>query len=606
MISANTLPGVARLAIRTGNHFKLQTSGVCQGYYQANLTILPSKYAVDFEKFCQANTGAFPLLFQSKPGQCDAPALSKSDSNIRTDIPAYCVWENGKKVDVVGDLMKYAFSDFCTSYLGCSFTFDQRLLDAGVPLRNVEQNTNVSMYVTNIPCYPVGPFACNLVVSLRPIPKNLVETAFRITSPLEKAHGAPIHIGNPALIGINDISKPDFGAVLPFKENDVPVFWACGVTGLEAVKALKPDMAFTHNPGSMYLCDTPLDDGTDTNPDDSRVIDLTSNPYSASVASDLTVKTISKLEKLIATDPGDRGIGNLIVENDLLKSALSLSHASSVAIVTGFPCMVDTPSLYENDGLSGAVTLAVMLQSLGKEVSFIADDGTFDSVMNSFVNSLLEKGILTKPIPVVTCPSDIDKSKASEFLTGSEGPRFDHLVAIERSGIAADGGFYTMKGRDISKHLVNIDLLFEAAKSIPGVSTTGVGDGGNELGMGKVFEKVHKHIPLGEKIACVTSTDYLVATGVSNWGGYGLSAAVALLNLCPIHDRYVRRSSGFPRQKHDIVMHLPTVENEKRTLEVLLDMGIYDGILGKRSLSVDGLPFEGVHSKMVQDIIAIF
>ena len=154
-----------------------------------------------------------------------------------TDLPLYCVWRNGKLVETAESLMKYPWENNVSFYLGCSFGFEKALQDAGVPVRNIEQQRNVSMFRTNVPCYPVNPFHNSLVVSMRPIPHTLLKKTVETTEGLTGAHGAPIHIGDPGIIGIKNVLEPDFGDSLDFHDGDVPVFWACGVTALEAVIA---------------------------------------------------------------------------------------------------------------------------------------------------------------------------------------------------------------------------------------------------------------------------------------------------------------------------------------------------------------------------------
>ncbi|XP_078000789.1 D-glutamate cyclase, mitochondrial-like [Glandiceps talaboti] len=590
------------------------TAGLCEGYTQANMAIIHKSVADDFEKFCHANTGPLPLIFKSQPGQYTAPKISQYDSDIRTDVPMYCVMEDGVKTKEVENLMGYEkeMEDMSSFYLGCSFTFDKALLEAKVPLRNLEQNcTNVSMYQTNVHCYPVGVFDCTQVMSMKPIPVEMIETAYQVTHPMEDVHGAPAHIGDPAMIGVEDVQKVNMGASIKFHDGDVPVFWACGVTGRTALSTAKLHLAFTHRPGSMYISDTPaMTHDASSDQDKPKVIGLRDSPFFASVTAESVLNKVHALEKSIQDDPGCRGISSLHVKGELIKSALSLSHASSVAITTGFPCLVDKIPPYENDGLSGAIAMATMLQTQGKEVTMVVDT-MWEQLMRDIVADLVSKGVVAKSIDVTSFPPPGQKATletAREFLQGKDElhPKYQHLVAIERVGRASDKTWRTMRAVDISSKVSQVDLLFDAAKDMTYVSTTGIGDGGNELGMGKVKDKVIQHITKGNEIACEVAADYLITAGVSDWGGYALSMALYLVALCPIHDRYLRKAVGFPLQSKDkLLPALPTVEKQEAMLAALIDHGIHDGVLQELSMSVDGLPFHPVHADKIKELTQI-
>ncbi|XP_033628201.1 D-glutamate cyclase, mitochondrial-like [Asterias rubens] len=612
----NALPEVARKAFRSGHYFRESTSGMCQGYGQTNLVILEKNVAEDFAKFCAANKGPLPVLYQSEIGQVTAPGITQTDSDVRTDLPAYNIIEDGKVTHTVKSLLgfKEILKDFVSFYQGCSFSFDKALLSAGVPLRNLEQNCCVSAYRTGVMCHPVAPFKGHIAVSMRPIPKELVETAFRVTLPLTRNHGAPIHIGDPALIGISDITKPEFCDPLNFQEGDVPVFWACGITGTEAILSLKCPIAFSHYPGSMYISDAPtdLDDKTidQDNPEENpKVIPLSEKPYWASVTSEAVVRKIQQLEVAMAEDLGNRNIGNLVVPGDLLKSALALSHASSVAVTTGFPCFINNRNPYEDDGPPGAIAIAMMLQALGKKVDLLADK-TLYGPLTTLMETLVEKQVLHSPIPVVLYPPEGQEDNmetAKTFMLKGSSPRYDHLLAIERVGRAEDGRYYTMKAIDISKLVGGVDWLFMAAAEMPLVHTTGIGDGGNELGMGKVKDIIHRDIPNGPTIACAIASGYLLTAGVSNWGGYALATALYLVSRCPIHDRYRRRAVGYPPTEKELERSrkaLPDVEREGQMLDILISQEFFD-MTGTDVRNVDGLSFQDVHTKKIQEILRV-
>ena len=175
--------------------------------------------------------------------------------DIATDIPKYRIYRNGELTEEITDISAYWQDDFVSFLIGCSFSFEGELLDAEVPIRHIEQGRNVPMFLTNIPCEPAGIFHGNMVVSMRPIPYKQVVRAVTATAAMPKVHGAPVHIGDPALIGIKDITNPDFGDCVEIQDGDVPVFWPCGVTPQAAIMAAKPELAITHAPGHMFITD---------------------------------------------------------------------------------------------------------------------------------------------------------------------------------------------------------------------------------------------------------------------------------------------------------------------------------------------------------------
>lgn len=248
----------ARNEIRMGNWTR-PTPGFAYGYTQANLVVLPYKYAMDFFIFCQRNPKPCPVLDVCEPGKF-TPVLTAPSADIRTDIPKYRIYRNGIMEKEVTDILNFWSDDLVTFLLGCSFTFEKALSDAGISIRHIEEGKNVPMYITNIECTPAGIFNGPMVVSMRPIPEELVQKATEITSRYPRVHGAPIHAGDPSKIGIKDISKPDFGDAVTIKKGEVPVFWACGVTPQAAVMRVKPELVITHAPGYMFISDIKDDD----------------------------------------------------------------------------------------------------------------------------------------------------------------------------------------------------------------------------------------------------------------------------------------------------------------------------------------------------------
>ncbi|KAF1647785.1 D-glutamate cyclase, mitochondrial, partial [Eudyptes chrysocome] len=610
------LPHVLRRIIRCNRLSISNTSGMAEGYKQANVVILHESLADDFEKFCHANNGPLPLLYRSKPGDWKCPTLSSdSDSAVitsyftRTDCLQYKIYEHGASTGSLKSLKEYSeqLKDMVTFYLGCSFSFEKAVQNAGIPIRNVEQKCNVSMYKTAVPCYSVSTFRCNLVVTMRPIPESKLEAAVLATSESKEAHGAPIHVGDPGLLGIQDLSKPDYGDPVHLHPGDIPVFWACGVTGVEAVINCRAPLAFTHSPGCMFITDLKNDNVTvRSSREIPQVHCISQDPLHYSIVSAEAAQKIKTLETLIGIDPGDRGIIHLHRQNELLKACLSISHARSVLITTGFPTHFAYEPPEENDGPPGALAIAAILQALEKEVAIVTDQRAMN-LNKKIIEEAVQLGILKRPVPLLSYQRESADS-ALMFLceNGNPGrPRFDHLIAIERAGMAADGNYYNARKVNI-KHLVDpIDELFLAAQTIPGVTTTGVGDGGNELGMGKVKDAVKKHIKDGDVIACDVEADFTIVAGVSNWGGYAIACALYILSTCEIHDRYLRKAVGFPPLAKKVIWlsALPSVTKEEKLLKTLAQHGVRSGKTASLEMEVDGLPFYNTHSLVIEKLL---
>ena len=248
---AHLTPARARELFRGGH--VTPTAGFSRGYAQANLIALPAGDAFDFLLFAQRNPKPCPLLGVLEPGQVSSELLAGGD--IRTDIPSYRIYREGELVDEVPDATGWWRDDMVSFLIGCSFTFESALLDNGVPVAHIEQNRNVPMYRTSLDTVPAGRFSGPLVVSMRPIPASLVADAVRITSRYPAVHGAPVHVGDPAAIGIPDLDHPDFGEAVDMPPGTVPVFWACGVTPQAVVMASRPALAVSHSPGHMLVTD---------------------------------------------------------------------------------------------------------------------------------------------------------------------------------------------------------------------------------------------------------------------------------------------------------------------------------------------------------------
>jgi uncharacterized protein YcsI (UPF0317 family) len=243
----------ARLAAR-GGAFKGQTAGVAPGYVQGNLAILPVNLAGDFLRFCHLNPKPCPLLAASAPGDFRLPTLA-DDLDIRTDLPRYRVFRHGELVDEPTDIRAHWRGDLVAFVLGCSFSFEEALVEDGIELRHITCNATVPMYRTSIATAPAGPFRGPMVVSMRPMKPADAIRAIQITTRFPAVHGAPVHIGKPELIGIADLMKPDYGDPVPVNADEIPVFWACGVTPQSVVATVKPEFCITHYPGSMLVTD---------------------------------------------------------------------------------------------------------------------------------------------------------------------------------------------------------------------------------------------------------------------------------------------------------------------------------------------------------------
>lgn len=241
----------ARARFRAG--LVTATSGYSAGFAQANLLAVPQEYAFEFLLFAQRNPKPCPVLGVLEAGQLSSELLAGGD--IRTDVPLYRVYRDGELAAEVPDVREHWRDDLVAFLIGCSFTFESALLDNGVPVAHIEQGVNVPMYRTRVPAAPAGRFSGPLVVSMRPVPAAQVADAVRITSRYPAVHGAPVHVGDPAGLGITDLARPDFGDPVEIADGAVPVFWACGVTPQAAVMESRPPLAIAHAPGHMLVTD---------------------------------------------------------------------------------------------------------------------------------------------------------------------------------------------------------------------------------------------------------------------------------------------------------------------------------------------------------------
>lgn len=238
----------------SSGQFDSPTTGYCEGYVQANLVAMPDEFADDFEQFCKLNPKPCPLLEKVGPGDWQTRVIAQN-ADLRKELPKYKIFIDGKFDRAVTDITEIYRADWVFFLLGCSFTFEAPLMEAGIRLRHIEQGQNVSMYQTNIPLNAAGRFSGEMVVSMRPIRWDRVVDACIITAHYPDVHGAPIHIGYPEMIGIDDLTKVDYGDPVDIMEDETPVFWACGVTPQNALLHAKIPLAVTHFPGHMFVGD---------------------------------------------------------------------------------------------------------------------------------------------------------------------------------------------------------------------------------------------------------------------------------------------------------------------------------------------------------------
>lgn len=246
-------PAEIRQLCRDGKFIGV-TAGLAPGYVQANLVVLPKPLAFDFLLFCRRNPKPCPVLDVMDEGNPE-PRLIAPGADIRTDLPLYRIYRKGKLVEETAEIRSFWREDSVGFLIGCSFTFERAMLSAGLPVRHIEEGRNAPMYRTNRTCTPAGCFSGEMVVSMRPMPPHHAIQVVQITSRYPKAHGAPVHIGDPAVLGIKNLDNPDYGDSVTIHDGEVPVFWACGVTPQAVILKTKPELAITHAPGHMFIAD---------------------------------------------------------------------------------------------------------------------------------------------------------------------------------------------------------------------------------------------------------------------------------------------------------------------------------------------------------------
>ncbi|XP_049561820.1 LOW QUALITY PROTEIN: D-glutamate cyclase, mitochondrial [Orcinus orca] len=734
------LPSAVRSLILQKKPNLRNMSSMARGLQPASVVALPRSLAPAFEKFCQVNSGPLPLLGQSEPGKWTLPALG-AVPGTRTGCPQFWKYEFGTCTGSLTSLEESSgqLKDMMAFLLGSSFSLEGAWEKGGLPRRDSAGHGHMGAYKTEVPCATIAGFCCPLVVTVRPVPKDKLEQLVQACCSVGGEHGQPVHTGDPELLGIKDLSKPDHGEPVVCQPGHVPVFWPSQLTSLEAVSACKMPLAFTSAPACTVMTDlkgTAAPARCLTPEGMPEVHHISQDPLHCSMASASVAQRVRELEMIIAIDPGSRGLGHLLRPGKLLRAFLSPSHTRSVLRTTGFPTHLNHEPPEETDGPPGAAALAAFLQAWEKGVSMVVDQRALN-LYKKLVDEAVQRGRQSLPsghalLGVFCCPLsqkslcppvhltagsmldlsselgrahtvawnlefaagggtgegglgepregrfrssdsdlapcpqlahrptggaatapkglavttwggwggeqlsrglDFEPSSVGKKETKTEGSfaqtqegmsqpgtwlsirtlcphpgRFDHLVAIERTGGAADGDYYNARKRNI-KHLVDpIDGLFLAVQKSSGISTTAVGDGGNELGMGKVKEAVKRHIRNGDVIACDVETDFaVIIAGVSNWGGYALACALYILNSCEVHRRYLRKAVGPFRApgEQNWTQALPSITKEENMLGILVQHGVRSAVSGTLGMEVDGLPFHGTHAQMIQKLVDV-
>lgn len=250
-------PREVRARARAGD-FTGQTSGLAPGFHQANLVVVPASAAEDFRRFCERNPRPCPLLEVVEAGSPE-PRKCAPGADLRTDLPRYRVYEDGELVDEPTDVRRWWRDDLVSFLLGCSFTFEDAMRREGLPLRHLEEGRLIPMYRTSIACEEAGAFRGPLVVSMRPLTPAGAERATGISARHPRSHGAPVHAGDPGAIGIASLDRPDYGEAVTVRPDEIPVFWACGVTPQAALRRARLSLAITHCPGHMFVTGLPAE-----------------------------------------------------------------------------------------------------------------------------------------------------------------------------------------------------------------------------------------------------------------------------------------------------------------------------------------------------------
>jgi len=241
------------LRIRSGE-YDGPTAGLARGHVQTNLVILPEDYAFDFLKFCVRNPKPCPVLEVTDAGSPEPPVMAPG-ADLRTDVPRYRVYEEGRLVDEPTDTEAYWRDDLVSFLIGCSFTFERALIDAGLRLAHVDPGPER----TDVRDRPrVPPIQALLRADGRQhaaLPARGDRSGGGDIGPVPHDARAPVHVGDPDSLGVKNIDDPEFGEAVEIAENQLPVFWACGVTPQAVAMSARPPLMITHSPGHMFVID---------------------------------------------------------------------------------------------------------------------------------------------------------------------------------------------------------------------------------------------------------------------------------------------------------------------------------------------------------------
>ncbi|XP_068750181.1 uncharacterized protein [Montipora capricornis] len=512
---ASWTPAQARRQFRQNLFPLVQTGGISAAFTQVSVHIIPSSAAEHFAEFCRMNKTPCPIVYQSKPGEVSASPIA-ADSDIRTDQTAYGIFENGVFTKTVTDILEVPFDDFVAFYLGCSHSFELALSNAGLPVRHQQVDRSVPSYKTKIPCIPAGPFSGNVVASMRPMPRNLVQRAAEVTAVLDQVHGAPVHIGDPCWIGVKDVLHPEYDDEPNIQEGDVFLFWGCGTTAMEALTRAQLPLMISLSPNANccnFITDlrneafnkmnTPKGGTLET-----RVVFICEQPVLGSLVSEKALELIQQLEKLGKKESPNPVIGDFNGKPDepadsFVKAALRLSHASSVAIVT-----LNDVSTKEG---SSVLSIIKSVMATKKEDIVLLVPAEKVAEMTNAISicvelKLFEKSIHVRKIDVQEASSKDDIVKISRRLLSTmesfKLERVDHCKFTALIGPDKEGGFW------VESAVIDVDV------------------------------------------------DHVARTSECTWPGEVIAGALYILNCCPTHSCYLRRGLGQhkPLQQSEFIM----------------------------------------------------
>ncbi|KAL9968714.1 hypothetical protein ACROYT_G020833 [Oculina patagonica] len=451
------------------------------------------------------NNTPCPIVHQSKRGEVSASPIA-ADSDIRTDQTAYGIFETGVFTKTVTDVLDIPFDDFVSFYLGCSHSFELALSSADLPVRHQQVDRSVPSYKTKIPCIPSGPFSGNVVASMRPMPRNLVQRAAEVTAVLDQVHGAPVHIGHPCWIGVKDLLHPEYDDEPNIKEGDVCLFWGCGTTAMEALTSAKLPLMISLSPNAN-CCNFITDLSNEafnkmhapkTGTLQTRAVFICEQPVLGSLISDKALELIQQLEKLDKRGSRKPVIGEFNGKPDepadsLVKAALRLSHSSSVAIVT-------LNDVSTKEGFSVLSIIKSLMATEKKDVVLLVPEEKLTEWTNT-ISSCVDLKLFKKPVRISkieardgSSKNDIIKNARSLLSTmegfkleGDKPRKFTALIGCDKEG-----------GLWVENAAVDVDI----------------------------------------------DVNHLTKASECTWPGDVIAGALYTLNCCPIHSRYIRRGLG--------------------------------------------------------------